>query len=75
MIKLNAINIPKRIDPVSPTTHLEILKGIAFIYLNKVADLGIINIEKGRNYPVCLIIEGDVLRKIKNGIKGGETGV
>ena len=62
MIKTNAIDYPKRINPVSPSTHLIYLDGMALSYVYKAAEEGIIKIESDKNYPVCMIVEGEILQ-------------
>jgi RNA polymerase sigma-70 factor (ECF subfamily) len=60
MIKKNALKCPKHITPVSPCTHLILVDGLPLLYLQKAAELGLINIDKDKNYPISLIIENSM---------------
>ena len=58
MIKNNAIVCPKQITPVPPSTYLLCKDGISLQYAFRVAEEGLIQIEKNKKYPVCMIVEG-----------------
>jgi len=56
-VKENAIVWPKHIKIESPFAFLAGVKEMALTYMFKAIETGMVNIEEGRNYPICMIVE------------------
>jgi len=56
-VKENAIVCPKHIKIEPPFTFLAGVKEMALTYMFKAIETGMVSIEEGRNYPVCVIVE------------------
>ena len=53
----NVINYPKHIKPVSPYVYLLCMADIPLTYFYKAVKEGIVEYDKNKNYPICLLIE------------------
>jgi len=57
MIKKNILFYPNRINPISRCTHMLVLEGFGRYFVEKAIFENTIQIQKGKNYPVSIIIE------------------
>ena len=58
-IEINKIDYPKHIKHVPPFVHLFSVFGLTETYILKAAEEGLIEIDKNKNYPLCMIVEKD----------------
>ena len=59
-IRTNAIDYPKRINPVPPFVHIYPSTGRVNSYFLKAVDEGVINLYDDKNIPIAMIIEGKI---------------
>ena len=60
MLKVNAIDMPKRINPVSPSTVMVNFDGMSLSYFLKAVEEGIVDLNKNKNHPIAMLIDGKV---------------
>ena len=56
----NIIDCPKHINPAPPHTHLHSFSEIALTYIKKANDVGFINLDDKKNYPICMLVEKEL---------------